>query len=117
MPQNMVVTYLMGAAVLFYSKHLLCIEIDPRCTKYWSFTASYALIPMLEMSHSDFIFTQKFRGCYLVLKKIEKNRVDLIKIFKILTRKCNINYASFFSIASSGHLRDNSLKLFKGRGE
>ena len=40
--------------------------------------------------------------------------MDLIKTFKILTRKCNVNCASFFSIASTGHLRDNSLNLFKG---
>ena len=40
--------------------------------------------------------------------------MNLIKTLKIVTSKWNVNYASFFSIASTGHLRDNNLNLFKG---
>ena len=34
---------------------------------------------------------------------------------KILTRKHNANCETFFTKARTGHLRGNSLKLFKGR--
>ena len=43
------------------------------------------------------------------------SRGDLIETFKILTRKDNGTYKTYFTMARTGHLRGNSLKLFKGR--
>ena len=37
-----------------------------------------------------------------------------METFKILAKKDNVNYETFFTTARSGHLRGNSLKLFKG---
>ena len=53
----------------------------------------------------------------LHLYSISKKRIRgyLNEKFKILTRKDNANYEKVFTMARTGHLKGNSLKLLKGR--
>ena len=95
--------YCIQACSPYFKKDINCLErVQQRATK-------------LVRSLRKLPYEKRLEA--LDLYSLERRRIrgDLIETFKILTRKDNVNYETFFTMARTGHLRGNSLKLFKGR--